>query len=352
VSKLKLVLYPISAVVGGVIRLRHWLYDKKIFRSKSFDFPLVKIGNLNLGGTGKTPHAEYVIRLLKVENKVALLSRGYGRKTKGYLLATKKSTPDEIGDEAYQLYSNVPKIKVAVDEKRPRGVQNLMKEGVEVIVLDDALQHRALASGLSILLMDFSRPVYEDYLWPAGKLRDIRSRVSIANLMIVSKCPDNLTKSEQLYITERLSLSSRQSIFFTAIEYGQLTPVFKHKKSLKEGEILDNVLLFSGIANSQTFVEKGASLATNFVFQEFSDHHDYSLSDMEKLNKIFDSFAHGSNLLVTTEKDAVKLRSLDLEEAHKKLPIFYLPIKVNFLNNEEHFEKLVKDYVRKNKRNR
>ncbi|MFT5227195.1 MAG: tetraacyldisaccharide 4'-kinase [Urechidicola sp.] len=351
IKKLKLLLYPFSVLHGLVIRTRHWLYDKGLKKSKSFDVPVIKVGNLNLGGTGKTPHAEYILGMFEDKFKSALLSRGYKRKSVGFQLASKDSTPDQLGDEAFQIFRKFPNAIVAVDNKRVNGMEELCRKNIDVVVLDDALQHRSLDGGLSILLMDFNRPFYKDFLWPSGTLRDVRNRITRMDVIIITKCPTDLTKAEQLKMVQKLQPKLSQQVFFTCYMYNGLLPVFKQESLNGQYVKADNVLLFSGIANNEALIEKVSDFSDNVRTITFGDHHNYGSPDIYKLIKIFDSFANGNNLIVTTEKDAVKLMAMVLPHEFKLLPIYYLPIKVHFLDRNDYFEELIYGYVRKNKGN-
>ncbi len=318
--------------------------------------PIIKVGNLNLGGTGKTPHTEYLIRLLKAEYRLAMLSRGYKRESEGFQKSSLESTPSQLGDEAFQIFNKHSDIIVAVDNKRVHGIKELESD-VDVVILDDALQHRPLRGGLSILLTEFYRPIYKDYLFPAGSLRDIRKRSEEMDVIVVSKCPPDITKAEELRITEKLKPKARQDVFFTTYKYGEIQHVFGSNGfgsfSIEDrSPIFDNMLLITGIANSYSILQWTQTFAKKVKHIEYPDHHSYDMSDIHKLIKIFDNFAEGENMLLTTEKDAVKLRVMDLPSEFKLLPLYYVPIEVSFLKREEQFKEIINEYVRKNKRDR
>lgn len=246
-------LWPVSMLYGIGASIRNKLFDWGMLRSRSFPFPLICIGNLTVGGTGKTPHTEYLIRLLKKEFKVAALSRGYKRETKGFVLASSSSTAAEIGDEPFQMARKFPDITVAVDADRCEGI-NLIQEkcpATEVILLDDAFQHRYVTPGLSVLLTDYNRPIYEDQLLPAGRLRETRNGKKRADMIIVTKCPAGLSDTEQESIKRKLQPHSGQKVLFTTMKYGKLQPLFANaaERSLDSLKKQEEILLLTGIAS-------------------------------------------------------------------------------------------------------
>lgn len=341
---------PFSYLYGWILRLRHYLYDNGVFKSNQFELPIIRVGNLSVGGTGKTPHVEYLVRMLKDEYKVAMVSRGYQRKSKGFQLATKASTTDQLGDEPYQIFQKYPDIFVAVDGNRSEAIKFLKEANVEVYLMDDALQHRQLNSGLSVMLTEFSKPFYKDNLLPTGNLRDLKSRSQSMDIIVVTKCPEDITKAEQLNMINQIKPSNIQDVFFTAIDYLDIEPVFDEQQvPLPNGKKYDNILLFTGIADNQKLLEKVNKMAENVVLKTFADHHDYTGDQIARLIKIFDSFADGQNIILTTEKDAVKLQHMKLMDEVKETPWCYLPIAIKFVEREEQFQHLILDYVRKNK---
>jgi tetraacyldisaccharide 4'-kinase len=339
----KFLLAPFAILYGCIIKLRNLLYDFKILKSIQYDIPTICIGNLSVGGTGKTPHTEYLIQLLSTKYNVATLSRGYKRKSKGYVLAYSETTVEQIGDEPFQFFTKFPSISVAVCEDRTLGVLNLLtdKPNTDVVLLDDAFQHRAIKAGLNILLCDFNHPYFKDQLLPLGSLRDEVKSKERADIILVTKCPETITKNEANQFKSMLKASKNQNVYFTTIHYGKLL-LGNHF----EETIMGKAYAITGIANNKAFLEyvdSKYSITKNYTF---SDHHTYAeheilkiIQDM-KINNVFN--------LITTEKDYTKLSSFNsLFEVHD-IKLYRLPIEVRFLFNEENqFNYYVSDYVNK-----
>lgn len=350
-------LYPVSWLYGMGVRLRNKLFDWKLFRSKSFDVPVVCVGNLAVGGTGKTPHTEYLIRLLQQAGlNVAMLSRGYKRKSKGYVLATEETDVRRIGDEPYQIKSKFPGIRVAVDENRCHGIEQLMKQehpAVDVVLLDDAYQHRHVKAGLNILLTDFHRLFSDDALLPAGRLREPQSGKNRAQIVIVTKCPEDIKPIDFNIITKRLKLYPYQQLYFSSFRYGALTPLFGGKRralsSLGKDE---RVLLVTGIASPATLVEKLGAYTPHIDLCSFDDHHDFSNKDLLLIKERFERLKGKDRLIVTTEKDATRLQHHPALTEALKPYLYVLPIEVDFLQNQQHiFNQNIIGYVRTHSRN-
>jgi tetraacyldisaccharide 4'-kinase len=349
-------LLPIAVLYGWGVRLRNKLFDKGILSSESFPLPVICIGNLAVGGTGKTPHTEYLIRLLtEAQLHTAVLSRGYKRKSKGYLLATAATKVEEIGDEPYQMKEKYPHVRVAVDERRPHGIRKLLaltQPAVEVVLLDDALQHRYVKAGLTILLTDYHRLYCDDRLLPLGRLREPSSGAQRADLIVVTKCPLDLTETEETRIARKLHLTEGQQLFFSGLKYGKLTPLFggteRPLSSLTEA---DHVLLVTGIASPQPLCEELLKHTPHVETLTFPDHHAFSAKELEQLHQTFEQ--KHSTLLITTEKDATRLQAHpDLNESLKQY-IYKLPIEVVFLQSQqEQFNKTILQYVREDTRDR
>ncbi len=327
------ILLPFSFIYGGIISIRNQLFDKKIFRSATFDFPIICIGNLAVGGTGKTPMVEYLVNLLNKKYKTATLSRGYKRKTKGFLIADEKSKASDIGDEPMQIHKKFPGITVAVAEERVTGIPQLLfeKPETEVIILDDAFQHREVAAGLNILLTDYNNLYSKDYLLPAGNLRDTKKSSERADILIVTKCKSNLTEDEKQFVIEELKPISGQQIFFTTIAYDSLYHLISDEEyNLTVGT---DVLLVCGIANPKTIESelrlKSASLKT----LRFKDHHIYDSFDIKRIKEEFSKIVSSKKIIVTTEKDAARLSAF--EDELKDIPVFVLPMSHRFLFDEE-----------------
>ena len=308
-----LISVPLSWLYGMVVHIRHKLFDLKILRSEEFDIPVVCIGNLTVGGTGKTPVAELLIERFSEHYRVGVLSRGYRRRTKGFVLSTPASSARTIGDEPRQMKLKYPSVPVAVCEKRAEGIRLLRKAHpeIELIILDDAFQHRYVEPWVNILLMDYNNPVYRDRLLPWGRLRDTRNQIHRANFVLVTKCPDDLNPLDMRIVINSLGLFPYQSLYFTRMRQGEITPLFADRAvgKVREG---DPVIAMSGIANPVPLLE---SLRKRFdVVAEltFDDHHTYRLSDMRRLEALF--AAYPDAVVLTTEKDAVKLTN------RKKVP--------------------------------
>lgn len=352
----RILLFPVSLIYGMIGLVRNILYDLGAFRSTSFPIPLISVGNLSVGGTGKTPHIEYLVRLLQHQNKVATLSRGYGRSTKGFRLASMESTAEEIGDEPRQFRQKFNSIQVAVDGNRVRGVGKLLtgKLAPEVILLDDAFQHRAVQPGKSILLTDYSRPYFTDYLLPTGTLREWRRGKRRADIIIVTKSPKEFASLERRAFRDKLSPRPYQKVYFTYLKYGLLIPLFDQikTKELDIGHYLEreySILLVTGIAQPQPLIDELEQQHVHFKHLSFPDHHRYTAGDVKKIQNLFDSFAGGNKLILTTEKDGMRLSKPGLNNQIEHLPIFYLPIEVAFHGKDgEGFNEQIVNYVGRN----
>jgi tetraacyldisaccharide 4'-kinase len=330
------------------------MFDHRIIKPKEFNIPIISVGNITVGGTGKTPHVEYLVKLLKDENNPAVLSRGYKRKTKGFYIAGNYPKPDEIGDEPCQIKKKFPDVTVAVDANRVRGVQKLIEQGIQLIILDDAFQHRYVKPGLSILLVDFNRNINEDYLLPFGRLREGVAAKDRADIMIISKTPPDIKPIDRRIIHKNLYPRPYQKVFFTGLRYGNIKAVFKEAvnnvslQDLKNGSIV----LFTGIAHTKQLLEYLDGFCENIIHLNYPDHANYSL---KRINKIIDTFNNVKNtnkIILTTEKDAVKVSELPIEHNIFKQKLFFLPIEVFFIDEERDFNNQIIDYVRKNKGNR
>ncbi|HEX8022455.1 tetraacyldisaccharide 4'-kinase [Mucilaginibacter sp.] len=342
---LRWLLIPFSLIYGLVVGIRNWCYNRGVFKSTGFDMPVIVVGNLDVGGAGKSPMTEYLIRLLKGNYNIATLSRGYGRATKSFLMATAESKASDIGDEPAQFKHKFPDVDVAVCEKRVNGVEQL-KDNHDVIVLDDAYQHRALEPGFSILLFDYSRVNEPHFLLPAGNLRESFGGRKRADVIIISKCPASLTDLEQGRVIKRIKPYPHQSLFFTTINY---LPV-QAMNGTTVTNTIDNqttVFLLTGIANPKPLLAHLKKQTQLVVHHNYPDHHRFSLKNISKLADEFSAFASQKKVIITTEKDAQRLGEQDLLPMVKKLPVLVLPIGVSFLNNgQQQFDELVQTYVR------
>lgn len=355
-------LYPVSWLYGAAVAVRNKLFDWGVLRSVSFDIPVISVGNLAVGGTGKTPHTEYLINLLGDKYQVAVLSRGYKRKTKGYVLATSHSTAGTIGDEPYQMYTKFPSVTLAVDENRCQGIERLLQlkePPVDVVLLDDAFQHRYVKPGLSILLTDYHRLFCDDTLLPAGRLRESAGGKNRAQIVIVTKCPQDIKPIDYNIIAKRLNLYPYQQLFFSAFRYGNLQSVFPDEASGRSKDIPlstltdTDILLVTGIASPAPVREQLEGCAKQIDLLSFGDHHDFTLKDMQQIKERFDKLKSERRMIVTTEKDATRLVGHPALDADLKPFIFALPIEIEILQNQkDKFNQLIIDYVRENTRNR
>jgi tetraacyldisaccharide 4'-kinase len=346
-----MLLLPLSWLYGLIMRVRNWLYKAEILQSKTYDIPVINVGNITVGGTGKTPHVEYVARILQEKYTVALLSRGYKRKTRGFVLAGENATAKMIGDEPFQMKQNLgEKIIVAVDANRRRGIKKLLKlrPEIDVILLDDAYQHRRVTPGLNILLIDYNRPIYRDRLLPAGNLRESVSEKKRADIIIFSKCPDNITPIDIRIATTDLKALPYQSLFFSTYRYGGLQHIAENDKIISLSDLNSyNVLLVTGIAQPQALKSYLETQTANLRAIHYDDHHHFSQSDIKNIEKNFS--AQPKSLIITTEKDAARLKShlADFsEECRSK--IYVLPIEVDFLQDKKaQFDKKILDFVKR-----
>lgn len=352
-------LLPISWIYGSIVFIRNKFFDWNIFKREEFEIPVICVGNIAVGGTGKTPHIELLIKILQSKYKVGVLSRGYKRKTKGFLLANQYSTSVEIGDESFQIKKKFPETIVAVDENRRRGIRNMlnMKVPPEVILLDDAFQHRYVTPSYSIVLSDYYRPIYEDKLLPAGRLRESRSHLRKANMIIMTKCPTDLKPIDYRIISHNFNLLSYQDLFFTTINYGNIKPVFE-EEDLKEILLSDlkdkEVLLVTGIASPNRLIEKLSTYTDKVQTMTFGDHHFFKSRDIKKIRKKFQSIDSSNKIILVTEKDASRLlASKHIDEILKEY-IYYLPIETTVIPEDsiKKFEDKILKHVKEDSRNR
>jgi tetraacyldisaccharide 4'-kinase len=341
----RILLLPFALVYWLVIAIRNWLYDIKVLRSTSFALPVICVGNLSVGGTGKSPMVEYLVRLLKDEFKVATLSRGYKRRTKGYALANEASDALDIGDEPMQFHIKFPDVPVAVGEERLYAIPLLLHDrpGTEVIILDDAFQHRAIKAGLNILLTDYNNLFTRDFYLPTGDLRDLKSQYKRAEIIIVTKCNPNLTESEKENLLKELKPRPGQAIFFAAMEYGQPYHILT-KMGLSFTEETE-VLLVSGIANPGPLKSMLEKYSKTYHTLQYPDHRIFTIDDLREIRKKFASIDSVDKIILTTEKDAVRLVKFNTEIAG--LPLYVIPVRHHFLYGEEaRFGQLVVDFIK------
>lgn len=337
---LRLLLFPFAMLYGCITSVRNWLYALGIFKRTSFEIPTIVVGNLSVGGTGKSPMVEYIIRLVKDHYQTVTLSRGYKRKSEGFFLADAQTTMEQIGDEPFQYHCKFDNIQVAVDAKRVHGVETILarQPQTEVIVLDDAFQHLAFKGGLYILLTTYDEPYYTDFLLPTGNLRESRKGADRADIIILTKCPKDLSVAQQKSITQHLHLKQGQLSFFTYIDFSKIA--YSKSDAVEVNQLIqDDFILVAGIAKPQSFFDHLKKETTKCL--TFPDHHHFSSTDIELILNT----AKGKNI-ITTEKDYVRLQGL-LPESQ----LYYLPIQTAFLNNGEAFDSKILNYVGESTRN-
>ncbi|MGL4582242.1 MAG: tetraacyldisaccharide 4'-kinase [Flavobacterium sp.] len=337
---LRKLLFPFAVLYGGITTLRNYLYFINVFKRTSFSIPTIVVGNLSVGGTGKTPMVEYIIRLLKDQYHIATLSRGYKRKSEGFFLADQNTTMEQIGDEPFQYHHKFDNISVAVDAKRVNGIQNILKRksDTQAIVLDDAYQHLAVKGGFNILLTTYDEPYYNDYMLPTGNLRESRKGANRADIIVVTKCPSSLSIDNQNLIVKKLKLKPGQLSFFTYIEFSKLA--YSKSDSIPVEQLRsEEFLMVAGIAKPQSFFDHLKCEKT--LCLTFPDHHHFSPTDIELiLSKAKE------NKIITTEKDYVRLNGLIPSDK-----LYYLPIQTSFLSKHEEFDKTILNYVGSSSRN-
>lgn len=341
----RVLLLPFSILYGWVMALRNWMYNKQYFKSVTFNLPIISIGNLSLGGTGKSPMVEHLLSLLSEEYKIATLSRGYKRKTKGYALANELTTALEIGDEPMQFHIKFPHVSVAVGERRIEAIPQLIQDvpNLQAVILDDAFQHREITAEFNILLTDYNNLYCDDFFIPTGDLRDERKSAKRAEVIIVTKCPADLSIEERDEIIEKLYPEQNQSVFFTSIAYE--TPYHIYNPSEQWVLTLrDEVLLVCGIANPLPLKNYLHEHTHTYYQLSYNDHHIFSIEDLQEIKERFNQIDSKSKLILTTEKDAVRL--VKYTEELNEIPLYVLPIKPQFLfDTEKEFNQLVLDYV-------
>lgn len=341
----RILLLPFALMYWLAIWIRNWLFDKNISRSSSFALPLICVGNLSVGGTGKSPMVEYLVRLLKERYRVATLSRGYKRKTRGYALAGPSTTALEIGDEPMQFHLKFPEVPVAVGEERIVAIPQLLhdKPDTEAIILDDAFQHRSVKAGLNILLTDASNLFTRDFYLPTGDLRDLKSSYKRAQIIVVTKCNPAMTVEEKQKIIKEINPLAGQQVFFTAISYGEAYHILD--RSTTPISETTEVLLVTGIANPRPLENMLEKQTNSYQVLRYSDHHIFTIDDLKDIRKRFAGMDQENKIILTTEKDAVRLVKFNSEIAG--WPIYVIPVRHHFLFDEgDRFDQSLVNYIR------
>ncbi len=344
-SLIYFLLIPSSFIYGSIIAIRNLLFDYGIFKAVSHNIPIICIGNLSVGGTGKTPHTQYIINLLKPDYKVAILSRGYGRKTSNLQIVESTSKPSKVGDEPLQLKLNNPDCIVVVEKNRNNGVKKILKNfpKAEVILLDDGYQHRWIKAGFNILITPYASPYYKDSLMPVGNLRESNKGAERANAIVFSKTPENINPTIKKGMLKRLHLFTHQKAYFSHINYCIWRCISTNKEFTSDQKY--SITLVSGIANPKPLVKQLENKGHTISQITFKDHHSYTANDAQKILAKYNADESAKKLILTTEKDATKLRGLlaHFEDAN----IYYIPIDIAF-SEQEIFDRQILNYVAKN----
>jgi tetraacyldisaccharide 4'-kinase len=346
----KIILFPIACLYGFLVEIRNKLFDWKILPSKSFSIPVISVGNLSAGGTGKTPLTEYLAGLLKNHYKVAILSRGYGRKTKGFILITPENTQQEIGDEPAQYKRKFPDVVIAVDEDRKRGITKILaaQPDTQVILLDDAFQHRYVRPGYSILLTDYHHLYVNDYLLPTGMLRERAKGARRANTIVVTKTPKVLSPITRRNLALEIKPKRHQRLCYSYVGYDQPVPLTICSNQKQAAAKYSYIIMVAGVANSYPFQEYLMGLCNELIVINFKDHHQYTAADFEKISREYQSIISKDKVIFTTEKDATRLDIEVFKPYLGELPVYYVPIRIKFHDCDEvRFDKLILDYVQK-----
>ncbi len=348
-----ILLFPFTILHTFIVVYLNFLYNLGVLKSRKFDIPVIAIGNLSTGGTGKTPMAEYLVRLLtKQHYHPAYLSRGYKRKSRGFVLANPEIHPAELGDEAYEVYEKL-NIPVAVCESRAEGIDKLLATNhldIDIIILDDAYQHRRVKPGLTILLTEFHNPYFKDFVFPSGNLREPRFGKNRADIICTTKCPDDIKDIQKSYFTDKIKPDSHQLLSFCSLQYDN--PVDATTGTVREWQEFEHYsgLLFSGIANPlplSNFLQQKISLESSI---NFPDHHNFSKKNIDRIIRQFENIKKENKCILTTAKDISRLKGSGLLNSFDSLPLYFIPVNFVFLGND-HFNQRILDYVKQNQRN-
>lgn len=348
---LKLFLLPFAVLFGIVTWIRNKLFDFKILPSSTFNVPVISVGNLCAGGTGKTPHVEYLLRLFGSGSDLATLSRGYGRKTNGFRIGGAEDHAGTIGDEPAQFANKFPQITVAVDERRKRGMEHLLRLQTppSVFILDDAFQHRYVKPGFSILLTDYHNLYTNNYMLPFGTLRESRSGAARADIIVVTKTPFVLSPIERQRIIDAINPKPHQTVVFSFIRYGELRSLWNQQETISNNNRCSVIMMVAGIANSYPMEFELKNRCNDLVISRYKDHHTYTERDFKEINQKFSDIYTRNKLLVTTEKDAMRMLDPKIRSYASQLPFYYLPIEIDFHNGDKQlFDQTLLTYARKN----
>lgn len=343
-------LLPFSFLYRIIVSSRNKFFDWEWLPTKKFDLPIINVGNITVGGTGKTPHIEYLVKSLNKQYSTGVVSRGYGRKTKGFIEVQPDSNASDVGDEPLQIKQKFKNTVVVVDEKRVHAIEHLIKENKtpQVVLLDDAYQHRYITPGLNVLLIEYNKLITKDKMLPVGRLREPAHNSSRANIVILTKCPKNLSPIDFRILGKELNLFPYQTLYFTSFTYRELKPVFKNPVNTKRiGELKGyETIVVTGIANPMKIYAKLKKIGSKITKVRFPDHHNFKLSDINKIHNAYLGIQSKKKIIICTEKDAVRLKTSRFKDKLMNLPIYSLPIEVSFLNNEENnFLDQINNYI-------
>ena len=353
-SYFKFLLFPFTLIYASILSIRNLMFDWGYLKSTSFDLPIISVGNISVGGTGKTPHTEYLIKLLQNKYRLASLSRGYKRQSEGFVLADENSNSHCLGDEPMQMNRKFPKLNVAVDADRVNGVQELLSSDkdlkLDCILLDDAYQHRYIKPGLSILLIDYNRPIAQDFVMPMGRLRERAAGKKRADIIIVSKCPTDLSDSEAEKLKKDINPLPQQELYFTSLDYAPSEPVFNTDQKLAALKTSNKeslgILLVTGIANPAPLRNYLNAFCNEFKEIQFPDHYTFKDKDLEKIESSFLNLKSADKIIITTEKDAIRFLDMKIESNILKDNLAYIPLQIKFQNQSKiQFDKQIFDFI-------
>ena len=350
---IKILLYPLALLYAIVIHIRNKLFDWKILESAKYKIPVIAVGNLSYGGTGKTPMIEYLVRLLKNNYHICIISRGYRRKSRGFILVGENHNAMDVGDEPLQYNRKFPDIAIAVDESRKHGISEILsqKPETDLILLDDAFQHRNVKPQISILLTDFHKLYVDDYPLPTGTLREFRTGAARADIIVITKMPKVFSPILKREISKKISAKPHQKIFYSYLEYLDPVPLKATRTEKPASSKYRYILLFSGIANSYPLQDHLRKYCDELVVKDYPDHHKYTGKDIRSIINTFNNILSKDKVIFTTEKDAMRLEQADFEDLLKGLPVYYLPIRVCFHHCDDiRFDKFILSHVSKHQR--